>query len=183
VCNVVTPDLTNSVVVSGSVAYLADGKSGLQVIDISDPANPKRLGGADTPMPGCWSVAVSGSYVYVAGSYSGLHVLPGQCDPLSGVGGRNGLVSTKIIRILPNPSSHEALIRFQTQSAGVADVVVYDVAGRLVRGLHNGVLAAGRHDLFWDGRNDEGGAVGAGIYFVRVVTADGRWAAPCLRVR
>jgi fibronectin type 3 domain-containing protein len=39
-----TPGAANGVAVSGSHAYLADGASGLQVIDISDPAHPAIVG-------------------------------------------------------------------------------------------------------------------------------------------
>jgi hypothetical protein len=36
------------VAVSGNYAYVADGNAGLQVIDVSNPANPQRVGGYDT---------------------------------------------------------------------------------------------------------------------------------------
>ena len=36
------------VAVSGNYAYVADARAGLQVIDVSDPANPRRVGGYDT---------------------------------------------------------------------------------------------------------------------------------------
>ena len=36
------------VAVSGNYAYVADLDAGLQVIDVSDPANPRRVGGYDT---------------------------------------------------------------------------------------------------------------------------------------
>ena len=44
-----TPGLAFGVAVSGAVAYVADFESGLQVIDVSDPANPVILGFVDTP--------------------------------------------------------------------------------------------------------------------------------------
>ncbi len=36
------------VAVSGNYAYVADENAGLQVIDVSNPANPQRVGGYDT---------------------------------------------------------------------------------------------------------------------------------------
>ena len=39
-----TVGLANSAVVSGTLAYVADGAGGLQIIDISDPANPTLIG-------------------------------------------------------------------------------------------------------------------------------------------
>jgi hypothetical protein len=37
--------------VAGSFAYVADGTSGLQIINVSDPASPFVAGVADTPGP------------------------------------------------------------------------------------------------------------------------------------
>ncbi|MBI2202098.1 MAG: hypothetical protein HYU43_09195, partial [Armatimonadetes bacterium] len=36
------------VAVQGQYAYVADGDAGLQVIDVSNPVNPVRVGGVDT---------------------------------------------------------------------------------------------------------------------------------------
>ena len=44
-----TPDIAYSVAVSGGYAYVADGYSGLRVVDVSDPANPVETGFYDTP--------------------------------------------------------------------------------------------------------------------------------------
>ena len=63
-----------SVAVSGSYAYVADGYSGLRVIDVSTPANPIEVGFVDTPGY-AYSVAVSGSYAYVADYHHGLRVI------------------------------------------------------------------------------------------------------------
>jgi hypothetical protein len=46
----------------------------LQVIDVSDPANPRRVGGYDTPGYAL-GVAVSGNYAYVADYDAGLQVI------------------------------------------------------------------------------------------------------------
>ena len=68
-----TPGDAKDVHVSGSHAYvadnMADGSYGLQVIDVSDPANPVIAGSVDTPGAGHGpkgGVHVSGSNAYVA---------------------------------------------------------------------------------------------------------------------
>lgn len=53
---------------------VADGTNGLQVIDISNPANPQRVGGYNTPDI-ARGVAVSGKYAYVADFIAGLQVI------------------------------------------------------------------------------------------------------------
>lgn len=51
---------------------------------------------------------------------------------------------------------------------------VYDVAGRAVRRLFGDrPLDSGRHALVWDGRDDAGRQVAAGIYNLRLVTPGG----------
>ncbi|MDD4651151.1 MAG: SdrD B-like domain-containing protein [Methanothrix sp.] len=69
------------VAVSGSYLYVADGYSGLKIIDVSDPADPFRAGSCDTPADSR-GVAVSGSYAYVADSDSGLQIID-VSDPYS----------------------------------------------------------------------------------------------------
>jgi hypothetical protein len=70
--------------VTGTVAYVAGSYSGLQVIDVSDPASPAILGSVFTP-GFALGVAVSGTMAYVAyaGDYdSGLQVID-VSDPAS----------------------------------------------------------------------------------------------------
>jgi hypothetical protein len=62
------------VFVSGALAYVADGASGFQIIDINEPASPQRLGGYDTPGT-TESVFVSGAMAYVADWDAGLQVI------------------------------------------------------------------------------------------------------------
>jgi len=66
--------LARDVAVSGHRAYVADGCHGLQVIDMSNPANPKRIGGCDTRGQ-AEAVALSGDYGYVADGDEGLQVI------------------------------------------------------------------------------------------------------------
>jgi hypothetical protein len=66
---------------------------------------------------------------------------------------------------------------FATASAvggapAAADVALYDVGGRLVRTIARGRYAAGYQSASWDGRDDHGHEVAAGIYFLRVRSGD-----------
>jgi flagellar hook assembly protein FlgD len=45
---------------------------------------------------------------------------------------------------------------------------VYDVAGRLIRTLADGAFTAGRHPSVWDGTDERGKHVAAGVYFARL---------------
>ena len=66
---------------------------------------------------------------------------------------------------------------------GEVGLAVYDGRGRRVRALHTGAMAAGRHVLAWDGRDDRGVDQPAGLYFVRATTARGERSLRAVRVR
>jgi len=70
----------------------------------------------------------------------------------------------------PNPFSAETHIGFRLASAGPAELAIYDPAGRQVRSLISGPLSAGEHAVVWDGKDTQGHAVNAGIYFYELKT-------------
>jgi hypothetical protein len=61
------------VTLSGGYALVASGSKGAQVIDISTPSAPVRVGQIDAT--DAWDVQVRGDYAYVADGVSGLRVL------------------------------------------------------------------------------------------------------------
>ena len=70
-----TGGYAEEVVISGTLAYMADGEDGgLRIFDVSDPSAPQLLGTCDTPGT-AWDVAVSGTIAYVADGYGGLAII------------------------------------------------------------------------------------------------------------
>ncbi len=69
-----TPGVAQDVYVTRGYAYVADGSSGLQVINVSNPASPTLAGAYDTP-DYAWDVFVSGSHAYVVDYGSGLQII------------------------------------------------------------------------------------------------------------
>jgi hypothetical protein len=68
----------------------------------------------------------------------------------------------------PNPFNPETVFRFSLPERAEVRLQVYDLAGRQVRTLEDGVeLDPGWHEVVWDGRNDHGEAVATGVYFCR----------------
>ncbi len=67
-------DYAKDVFVAGGYAYVADGYSGLSIVDISDPASPVSAGNYDTPGY-AEGVFVSGNYAYVADGGEGLRIV------------------------------------------------------------------------------------------------------------
>lgn len=68
----------------------------------------------------------------------------------------------------PNPFGTRTTIGFDLARRAPVSLRIYDVAGRQVRALADGVLDAGTHSLEWNGRDDGGALVKAGLYFCRL---------------
>ncbi len=68
----------------------------------------------------------------------------------------------------PNPFNPRTQISFDLPDERHARLDVYDVRGRRVRRLLNGVLPAGRQAVVWDGHDDQDRPVAAGVYLVRL---------------
>src|SRR5262245_47986529 len=68
------PGTAMAMAIQNGYAFVALGTNGLAIIDVSNPANPRRVGGFDTS--GFASgVAVSGNYAFVADGDAGLQVI------------------------------------------------------------------------------------------------------------
>jgi len=69
-----TSDVARDVMAVGTRAYIANGASGLCVVDISNPASPSILGSRATPNTAT-NVYVSGNYAYVTGTSIGIRII------------------------------------------------------------------------------------------------------------
>ncbi|MDM7914453.1 MAG: FlgD immunoglobulin-like domain containing protein [Candidatus Eisenbacteria bacterium] len=78
-----------------------------------------------------------------------------------------------LYRPSPNPCSPMTSLRFDLPQAGNARFAIHDLQGRTIRTLADGALVAGRHTYSWDGRDQGGHPLPAGLYFVRL-EAEGR---------
>ncbi len=88
------------------------------------------------------------------------------------VGAPETLAGYAELAIAPNPSRSSAALTFAIPRSDRVDLGVYDVGGRLVRRLLSRDLPAGRHEVVWDGRDESGRAVGAGVYLTRIRTSE-----------
>lgn len=67
-----------------------------------------------------------------------------------------------------NPFSGGTVLSFSLAEAGPARLTIHDVQGRLVRSLVNATLASGAHTAAWDGADETGRRVPAGVYLYRL---------------
>jgi hypothetical protein len=73
----------------------------------------------------------------------------------------------------PNPFVSGTEMGFGLPKDASVNVSVFDVNGRLVKRLISGALPAGRHAARWDGSDESGRSAPAGIYWCRLLTAEG----------
>ncbi|MCK4352609.1 T9SS type A sorting domain-containing protein [candidate division WOR-3 bacterium] len=78
---------------------------------------------------------------------------------------------SKICLVGPNPFTQKVLIKYQIANVGKASLRIYDLAGRLVKSFplvtnHLSLTTA----VSWDGRDERGKKIGAGIYFLKFET-------------
>ena len=72
----------------------------------------------------------------------------------------------------PNPFNPSTHIAYDMPKTAKVEVVVYDILGRKIATLINGVQQAGQHTIEWNGKNFAGIPVPSGTYFVRMVSGE-----------
>jgi subtilisin family serine protease len=72
----------------------------------------------------------------------------------------------------PNPFNPTTTIAYDLPRDSRVRLVVYDVHGKPVRELVSANEPAGRHQVAWDGRNQQGQPVASGVYFYRLAAGD-----------
>ncbi len=73
----------------------------------------------------------------------------------------------------PNPFNPSTTISFTLPSASPVSLKIYDVSGKVVRDLVSGqTMEEGTQQVMWDGRDDDGQVVSAGVYFYKLSAGD-----------
>jgi hypothetical protein len=76
---------------------------------------------------------------------------------------------TRLYPVRPNPFSGTATIRFSLVRDEAVSLRIYDARGVLVKTLEDRVMGSGVHHVVWDGTDNLGRQVAAGVYFTRFV--------------
>ena len=75
---------------------------------------------------------------------------------------------TKIHRLEPNPAVCGLNIHYSLGRSGLARLAVYDASGRLVRMLFYGCTGPGEYSMHWNGHDQHGNLLPAGVYYCRL---------------
>jgi hypothetical protein len=74
----------------------------------------------------------------------------------------------------PNPFDATTVIGFDVPEKRHVSLTVFDARGRTVKVLTDEAYGPGRHSTVWDGTDESGNVVAAGVYFVRMGAGDFR---------
>ena len=74
----------------------------------------------------------------------------------------------KVFNAYPNPFNPVTTLRYQLPETNMVTLTIYDMAGKEVKTLINQQQTAGPHGVKWNGTNNLGNTVSAGIYLYQV---------------
>jgi len=88
-----------------------------------------------------------------------------------GSGGTPGMILPALGPNVPNPFNPSTEISYSVPTRTRVELVVYDLAGRMVKRLVNPRFRdPGEYRVEWDGRDDQGRAVSSGVYLYQLRT-------------
>jgi agmatine/peptidylarginine deiminase len=74
--------------------------------------------------------------------------------------------TTQILSIYPNPFNPSTTISFDVaQTSSFVTLEIYNIKGQKIKTLVNNLLPAGKHEIVWNGKDDNNKPVSSGIYF------------------
>ena len=79
----------------------------------------------------------------------------------------------KLHQAYPNPFNPTTTLKYEMGSSGPLSIQVYDVYGKLVKTLYNGINDIGEHEICWNAKDDRGRQVSSGVYLFKV-SANGK---------
>jgi hypothetical protein len=88
------------------------------------------------------------------------------------VSGDNAPMVSFLGPVQPNPMRGGAVVSFGLAHGGEAELAVFDLSGRRVCMLAQGVREAGAYHIRWDGRDEQGHPLPRGLFWLRL-TAPG----------
>jgi hypothetical protein len=73
----------------------------------------------------------------------------------------------------PNPFNPKTVISYKLSVISEVSLKIFDILGREITTLVNGIQSAGEHTVLWDGNNSKGQSAGSGIYSYRLTAGNG----------
>ena len=139
-----------------------DGRLDMAFSDLGQPIVYTWGFGTWNPSASPWPM--KGHDRYRTNAFSGKTVVG--IDPIAGP----PVHGTGLAHAVPNPSRSSVAFTHTRPIAGAFEAALYDVKGRLVRVLGRGIASevGEQRTWTWDGRDENGASVPAGMYFYQV---------------
>ncbi len=164
---------------------LLGGDEGLSVLNITNPWEPFPHAGYPGPFWDNDGMAVLADMILVSDGFFGFTILQnnllhsGDVPPSVSPNGQTLILTG----VCPNPFEQRTCIEFHIPEAEEVALSVFDVTGRQIATLTPGRLLAGDHRVEWNGKNDQGRVVPAGLYWAKLSTRSGSATRPMMRSR
>ncbi len=118
-------------------------------------------------IPGMWIFGGRGAllgdtYVFDSSEYYQLTY-----NAVEEQGGVRLVKKTALEQAAPNPFSGRTVLRYSLAKSGQVSLAIYGITGQRVRTLIEGSHPAGANQVVWDGKDEYGKEVGAGVFFAR----------------
>ncbi len=148
-------------------AYSANGP-------YAEMARLPAAGNSATPRDYAWtdnSCQPGATYYYRLGEL-GLDGRTTYFGPVSASWGGQAITADMSLGCVPNPFRSTTDIRYQVSQEAQVSIAIYNVAGQMVSKLDQGMQKTGFYRVPWDGTNQAGVKLSAGIYLYRIHISD-----------
>ena len=108
--------------------------------------------------------------------------LPVALDDLEPLGPAAVATVTRLLPASPMPFTSRTTIAYSLANESEVELAVFGIEGRRVRTLQRGIQPVGEHRIGWDGTDDRGRAVAAGVYYARLSLPSGRFSQLLVRL-
>jgi len=81
-------------------------------------------------------------------------------------------MTSKLAQNYPNPFNPTTGIQYQLPKQEYVSLTIYNVVGQAIKELVSDNRAAGSYTVLWDGTDESGKSVPAGIYFYKIRAGD-----------
>ncbi|MDZ4182854.1 MAG: FlgD immunoglobulin-like domain containing protein, partial [Candidatus Cloacimonadaceae bacterium] len=109
-----------------------------------------------------------GSDGYVTGEGWYIDDVRIESDPVSNDDQVSGIQEYRLLGNYPNPFNPSTSISFNLPQKSAVSLSIYNLKGQKVKSLVHAELPSGRHDIVWNGRDDNNRPVSSGIYMYRI---------------
>ncbi len=82
------------------------------------------------------------------------------------------VANNELFQNIPNPFNPTTDIKFALKNNGHVKICIYDVKGRRIKTLCDGMLTHGIHTYTWNGTDDNNKRLASGVYFYRIQSKD-----------